>query len=72
MFLLEPLSPNQHSTIDTVRSAFEIENGIIFRGHVVSGSIVPILTVCAEDLDGDGNVGTSDLLILFANWGPCP
>jgi len=23
------------------------------------------------DLDGDGTVGTSDLLILFASWGPC-
>ena len=23
------------------------------------------------DLDGDDNVGVSDLLILFANWGPC-
>ncbi|MCH8824206.1 MAG: hypothetical protein IH984_11950 [Planctomycetes bacterium] len=25
----------------------------------------------SADLDGDGTVGTSDLLILFANWGPC-
>lgn len=24
------------------------------------------------DLDGDGQVGASDLLILLANWGPCP
>ena len=24
------------------------------------------------DLDGDGHVGASDLLILLANWGPCP
>ena len=24
------------------------------------------------DIDGDGVVGTSDLLILFANWGSCP
>ena len=24
------------------------------------------------DLDGDGHVGVSDLLILLANWGPCP
>ncbi|MEE8154361.1 MAG: choice-of-anchor B family protein [Phycisphaerales bacterium] len=31
--------------------------------------------VCDEpvigDLDGDGHVGASDLLILLANWGPC-
>jgi hypothetical protein len=24
------------------------------------------------DIDGDGNVGTSDLLELLANWGTCP
>lgn len=24
------------------------------------------------DLDGDGSVGASDLLILLTNWGPCP
>ena len=24
------------------------------------------------DFDGDGSVGTSDLLALLANWGPCP
>ncbi len=24
------------------------------------------------DLDGDGSVGVSDLLILLASWGPCP
>ena len=23
------------------------------------------------DLDGDGTVGASDLLIMLANWGPC-
>ena len=23
------------------------------------------------DFDGDGTVNTVDLLILFANWGPC-
>ena len=27
--------------------------------------------IAAADFDGDGIVGTSDLLILFANWGPC-
>ncbi|MHC4428803.1 MAG: dockerin type I domain-containing protein, partial [Planctomycetota bacterium] len=25
-----------------------------------------------EDLDGDGMVSTSDLLILLSAWGPCP
>ncbi len=27
---------------------------------------------CPADLDGDGNVGASDLLELLFNWGPCP
>ena len=26
---------------------------------------------CLGDLDGNGVVNTADLLILFANWGPC-
>lgn len=26
---------------------------------------------CAADLDNDGSVGVSDLLILLADWGPC-
>ena len=29
------------------------------------------MSPCA-DIDGDGSVGTSDLLILLAQWGPCP
>ena len=32
-------------------------------------------TICDDaipgDLDGDGSVGASDLLILLASWGPC-
>ncbi|MEE9130908.1 MAG: hypothetical protein V3T84_12890 [Phycisphaerales bacterium] len=27
---------------------------------------------CPQDLDGDGNVGASDLLSLLVSWGPCP
>lgn len=26
---------------------------------------------CDSDLDGNGSVGTSDLLMLLSNWGPC-
>ena len=29
-------------------------------------------TDSSADLDNDGEVGASDLLILLANWGPCP
>lgn len=27
---------------------------------------------CPSDIDGDGNVGATDLLILLVNWGICP
>ncbi len=28
--------------------------------------------LCRWDLDDTGAVGVSDLLVLLANWGPCP
>jgi len=39
----------------------------------VAGSVTvtPVLTR-PEDLDGDGVVGSGDLGILLASWGPCP
>ena len=27
---------------------------------------------CSADLDGDGVVGVSDILLLLGQWGPCP
>ena len=30
------------------------------------------LTLVPADLDGDGEVGVPDLLLLLAQWGPCP
>ncbi len=30
-----------------------------------------VVAACDWDLDGDGNVGTSDLIQLLGNWGPC-
>ncbi len=32
----------------------------------------PCLELCLGDLDDNGAVGATDLLILNANWGPCP
>ncbi len=57
-----------------------------FRNHGVLGdsvapesndptrvpSTAPIVSSCPTDLDGDGQVGIGDLLILLAQWGPCP
>ena len=31
-----------------------------------------ILMPCLTDLDGDGNVGIGDFLLVLAQWGPCP
>ena len=38
------------------------------RGHLFAQSAPQI----PGDLDGDGTVGVTDLLILLGNWGPCP
>lgn len=35
------------------------------------GGPATITVIPLGDLDGDGQVNTIDLLILFANWGPC-
>ena len=43
LFLLDPLSPNQPATIDTVNSIFEIQQGPTYQGHVISGAVVPVL-----------------------------
>ncbi len=42
LFLLKPLSLKRPSGIDTVTSLFEIQHGITYEGHVISGQIVPI------------------------------
>ena len=55
LFLLEPLSLDQTVAIDTVRSQFEIQQGVSHQGHVVSGSIVHATSVSVT------NVSTSDL-----------
>ena len=38
------------------------------RGRVIAGLASPRIT---GDIDGDGRVGFSDLLILLGDWGPC-
>ncbi len=46
LFLQDPLSPGQASPIDLVRSKFEIQLGVSYQGHVISGAIAPV-----SDLD---------------------
>ncbi len=41
-------------------------------GNFVGLYCPPPTPECPGDLDGNDNVGVSDLLALLANWGPCP
>ena len=43
-----------------------------FRFHGSVELVYEFETACPLDLDGSGAVGLSDLLIVLANWGPCP
>ncbi len=53
-------------------------NRRILTGAVIALSLLiasPILMAsagCPGDIDGDGQIGTSDLLALLAAWGPNP
>ena len=40
------------------------------RTEVETGALFGWLVTSADDIDGDGSVGISDLLILLASWGP--
>ncbi len=72
LFLLEPLSSTQPSTIDTTRSRYQVEVGIIYEGFIDSGSIVPA-GPCAVDLTADGILDFFDaaaFLNAFASHEP--
>ncbi len=43
-------------------------NGMEWVG---SAHVFDLATPCPGDIDGDGMVGITDLLILLASWGPC-
>ena len=63
--------------LDSGKSSDCNENGIPDACEIAAGAakdnngdgIPDECTECPWDLDGDGNVGTSDLLELFAQWG---
>ncbi len=46
--------------------------GGTYEGNATICQETECTPACVADLDGDGNVGVSDLLILLGNWGPCP
>jgi hypothetical protein len=63
----------------TLRRADDVnDNGLIIGSGHRQGQgthafiLEPQDPCCPADLDGDGNVGVKDLLILIGNWGPCP
>lgn len=37
----------------------------------LTGGVAILNSVCSGDLDGDGDIGVKDLLILLGNWGVC-
>ena len=60
-----------------VKAAWAINQAGQITGHANSqdGIVAFVLTPIEPrlgDLDGDCTVGVSDLLMLLANWGPCP
>lgn len=59
---------------------FELDYGLAVESTVHLDNIViaetgsstpPVLCGCAEDIDGDSDVGVTDLLTLLGQWGPC-
>ncbi len=51
--------------LDPTSRDFQIAERIV-------GQPYPSMAQALASFDGDGHVGTSDLLILPVNWGPCP
>ena len=65
-----------HADLELLPFAFDLPKlppprfwEIIQDANSVALHVGPVIS---GDLDGDGIVGVSDLLILLANWGPCP
>lgn len=72
MFTLVDLDPDAPSPIDTERSSFQVEQGIIWRGHIVSGSIVPESSLCDGDANADGVIDVNDISFVLFRLGEDP
>ncbi len=73
LFLLEPLSLDQSVAIDTTRSKFEIQNGVIHMGSVESGNIVlatPIPDIVANGSDSTIILNQGDNLNVTISLDP--
>lgn len=70
-----PSNPTEVEFLDTPGSAFNVslDGGRVYISDGQAG--LRIFGDCEigtpGDLDGDGSVGVSDLLILLGSWGPC-
>ncbi len=72
LFLLDPLSPDQPAAVDAARSRFDIQRGISYQGHAITGVVVPD-GACSADIDGNGVLDADDFfgyLDLFAAGDP--
>ena len=76
------LAPGVHRSVDGVTwmqldaglgatpvASLAVADGTLFAGTVASGVWV---LGSPSDLDGDGIVGTTDLLLMLGAWGACP
>ncbi len=67
--LKPPLDPKNPAKLDTVFSKFTIEVGVAYKGHVISGSIVPHWTPSVTPY-GKGCQSSSGTLLHYANGLP--
>lgn len=79
-FTFEAIAPSAATVIGIAATGGSGGETVVFDGTIpgltVTGAliddVVAVGTPCDADLDGDGNVGFSDLVILLATWGGCP
>jgi hypothetical protein len=64
-----PFNAESGSPINYETSSFEIQRGVSYQGHIVSGALLRMETTCLADLDGSGSVDVVDLLQLIDYWG---
>lgn len=70
LHLAQPLSPDQPSPIDTVRSSFDIEVGVSRKGHVIRGRVVPKCT--PPENYGTGSEGSGGFVPTITSSGGDP
>ena len=61
---------NADGTVKSHQKISDTEGG--FTDKLFHQDLFGISVASLGDLDGNGTVGIGDLLIMFANWGPCP